>query len=72
MPRPPRRFDKPGEQRTMGLKPKLALEVPEPPPITEELRRWLLAEAKVGREEMARKVVAIERLTPDDLRVRVR
>lgn len=53
-------------------KVKLAREVPEPPPITEELRQQLIAEARAWRAEVAEKVKAIELVTSDDLRVRTR
>lgn len=53
-------------------KMRLARNVPEPPAITEEMRRELVREAKAWRAEIAEKAAAIEAVTSDDLRVRAR
>jgi hypothetical protein len=51
---------------------KLVQDVPEPPAFTEDVRRRLAAEADQWHEAFSPKVAAIEAVTPEDLRVRVR
>lgn len=53
-------------------KMRIARRVPEPAAITEEMRRELVREAKAWRAEIAEKAAAIEAVTSDDLRLRVR
>ena len=53
-------------------KVKLAREVPDPPTITEEMRKQLAVDSREWRAEVAEKVKAIESVTSDDLRVRAR
>ena len=51
---------------------KLAVDVPDPPPVTEEIRAQLAAEAREWHAKLAEKVNAIEAVTAEDLRALAR
>jgi hypothetical protein len=53
-------------------KVKLVQDVPPPPPITPEVRARLVEEAKLWRAEFAERIAAVEAITSDDLKIRVR
>lgn len=51
---------------------KLAVDVPDPPEITEETKLQLAEESKLWREEMNQKVKAVENLNEEDYRTIVK
>lgn len=51
---------------------KLALDLPTPPPMTEEQRLKLAVEARLWRAGVDKQRRAIEAITPSDLRIMVR
>ena len=57
-----------------GEKPKVKLvqDVPEPPTITPEVRDRLVQEAKAWRAEFAARIAAVEAITSEDLKIRIR
>jgi hypothetical protein len=53
-------------------KPKLATNVPKPPPVTEEQWRELEEEGTKARRAIMDATRGVEQLTADDLRIRLR
>lgn len=51
---------------------RLATDLPEPPPLTPEIRKQIFEEAREWGAEIRKKIRAMENLTPEDWATRVR